>query len=432
MQHRFSDLNAFRRDPLEFHLKHECHSDAGLIPVRVQMRPFYLVNDPDLFKPVLKATEADFDKGRMVYKMRQIVGDSSLIISGEEHRRRRAVLAQVFREGLGGPWVDDMQACIREFVGYAARQSDISAREFSAQMALRIVSTVLFGKNTLSPGDENALVAAVRLVEEDVRQQLFQVLPDTPWSAYRKRRQRKHAHRILDLVVARTKANAAPDSLLGKLKDLDLSARTLRDEILLMLLAGHHTSGTAATWLLYHIATEKGLGEALAEEAEELYDGSGDITTSAIKRAHLSRAVVQETLRLYPSTYWLTRETMRPVELAGHKLRKGTTLMISPWRMHRSERYWDRPEEFDLGRTYAGKPYMPFGLGARACVGQAMGMAELQLMALEFASALNFQVTSQVPAAPPEPSVTLVPSDIRLRVTPRQRQAAVVEWRAAA
>jgi cytochrome P450 len=187
-----------------------------------------------------------------------------------------------------------------------------------------------------------------------------------------------------------------------------------------MLLAGHHTTGTAATWLLYHLATEPELAEKLAAEAEALSDDAGELTPHAMKRANVSKSFVQEILRLYPSTYWMSRETKRPIELAGVKLRTGTSLIMSPWHLHRDPKFWKNPSEFDCNRDYTSKAYMPFGFGARACVGMMVSTIELQIMALEFAAAFALSVVSKVPADPPKPSVTLVPSDVRLIFHPRK------------
>jgi cytochrome P450 len=116
----------------------------------------------------------------------------------------------------------------------------------------------------------------------------------------------------------------------------------------------------------------------------------------------------------------MSRETKREHEIAGVRLRKGTSLVISPWQYHRDPRSWSNPNEFDTNREFVGDHYMPFGVGPRACVGLGVAMLELQLLALEFAAALEAEVTTQVPAPPPKPVITLAPPSIGLRVRPRE------------
>jgi hypothetical protein len=118
-------------------------------------------------------------------------------------------------------------------------------------------------------------------------------------------------------------------------------------------------------------------------------------------------------------TCYLSRETKRQHEIAGARLRKGISLVISPWRYHRDPRFWSNPDVFDTNREFVGDHYMPFGVGPRACVGLSVAMLELQPLALEFAAALEIEVATQAPAPPPKPVSTPMPPSIGLRVRPR-------------
>ncbi len=419
MLHRFSDLTAFRRDPLTFFLNRGSEAKHALVPLHVGLHPVLLVTDPDLVRHILRAEEEAIYKGRLIFKMREVIGRSSLTISGEQHRIRRATIHKQLAAGLAGDYVPEIASTIREFAALMAREEVIEAPRTTAFLALRVICTILFGRGAMSKGDENAIVTAIHLVEDDLAEEIFRALPHTPWSYTRKKRKLRQARAIMSVVVERMRKNAKKQSLLRAFEELGLQGVDLRDEVLLMLLAGHHTTGTAATWLLYHLATQPELASELATEAEALSDDAGELTPHAMKRAHVSKGFVHEILRLYPSTYWMSRETKRPIELAGIKLSAGTSLIMSPWHLHRDPRFWDIPEEFNTNRDYSSKAYMPFGYGARACVGMMVSTIELQIMALEFAAAFHLRVVSKVPADPPKPSVTLVPSDVRLIFQPR-------------
>ncbi len=88
--------------------------------------------------------------------------------------------------------------------------------------------------------------------------------------------------------------------------------------------------------------------------------------------------------------------------------------------MHRDPRHWDDPDSFRLDRSYGNRAYLPFGLGPRACVGMGLAMLELQLIALEFASAYTFGHVTPYPAPRPIPSVTLIPPEMRIDIRVRE------------
>jgi cytochrome P450 len=193
-------------------------------------------------------------------------------------------------------------------------------------------------------------------------------------------------------------------------------------------LAGHHTTGNAAAWLLYFLATEPGLSERLAMEYRGLANEAGEIDPLKLPKAEYSLRAAREVLRLYPPFYWFSREVRTAQDLGGRRLRSGTSLIISPWQLQRDPRNWNDPASFRLDRSYNTPAFMPFGLGPRACVGIGLGLLELQLLALEIAAACSIDILSPVPAAEPTPQVTLLPPAIKLRLKPlieaRQRHVA--------
>jgi cytochrome P450 len=376
-----------------------------------------------LIRPILKADEADIDKGRLIYKLREVIGTSSLTISGQAHRDRRAAIHRQLQEGLAGDYVEQIGATIRNWAVALSTQELVDAHAVTAPLALRVICAILFGPDALSRGDEAAIVEAVHLVEDDLAEEMFRALPHTPWAYLRKKRKLRWARQIMSAVVERTRKRATAASLLRAFETLGLQGEALRDEVLLMLLAGHHTTGTAAAWILYHLARDEALASKLAQEASQLSDTGGELTPASVRSASASRAYVQEILRLYPSTYWMSRELKRDQEVAGMRLKRGTSLIIAPWHLHRDPRHWDRPDTLDITRSFAGRAYMPFGLGPRACVGMGVALLELQLIAMEASLAFRLEVASEAPVGPPKPSVTLVPPPIALRIMPRPAKA---------
>jgi cytochrome P450 len=426
MRHWFADLPPFRRDALGFLLERGSAATAPLVRLAFGPKRVWMVTDANLVKPILKATEEQIDKGRFVHKLRSIVGESSLTISGDEHRRRREALHATFARGTAQQFVPQMCAVIRETGAVVAKAGSFDAHEITAPLTLRLICMAMFGKDVLSAGDETAIVSAVKLVEDDLAEELFRVLPRTPWAALACRRRRAQARFIMDTVVRRVRDRAATDSAVGALTAIGLRDDEIRDEIVTMLLAGHHTTGSAAAWVLYYLATSPGMANALAAEAAAISVTGGELRPEALPRAERSQAFVREILRLFPSAHWFSREVKADMTLAGVELRRGDALIISPWHLHRDPRWWTQPDVFNTNRSYAGRAYIPFGVGPRACLGMGLALLELQLLALEFAAAFTLSIRGPVPPPVPSPSVTLIPPQISIDLRVRSSESRIV------
>jgi cytochrome P450 len=420
----FSDLSAFRHDTLGFFESHYNQAQTPLVKLNLGPSPVYLVADPDLIKPIFKATEADIDKGRLIYKLREVIGLNSLTMSGQAHRERRAAIHQHMAKGIATSYVPEISAMIREFIIKASKDKCFDAHAITAPIALRAICDVIFGRGTLTSQDIAALLNAVELVEDDVADKIFRAIPDWPWIALRKKKKLAAGRAIMGHVIDKASRKSTRSSLIQSLQDLGLRGEALRDEILLIIMAGHHTTGSVAAWLLYHIGLDADLAARLAKEAQCICDDEGEIIPEKLnKQASLSRTVANEALRLYPSSYWMSREVLRPIELGNTHLKSGTSLIICPWAMQRSSQHYNVPETFRTDRSYVSKSFIPFGLGPRACVGMGLAMLELQIIALEFASNFEFTSVSPVPAPNPKPSVTLVPPRLMLSVKLRDHKS---------
>ncbi|MGN1290719.1 MAG: cytochrome P450 [Bradyrhizobium sp.] len=425
MPHMFSDVRAFRSDPLKFLLERGNASPLGLVPLHLGPAPVLLVNDPDLIRPILKAPETDVGKGRLIKKLSPVLGQSSLMLHGDEHKRRRAVLHKHMAKGSVEKYLPQMCAEIRAVGARLARLGAFDPHRFTATLALRTICIAVFGAQVISSGDEEALVQAVGTIEDDLADEMFRVLPLGPMSWYRRRQNRICAKLAMSTVVQRLRSSAGSTSALRDLEALGLSDRDLHDEILTLLLAGHHTTGSTAAWVLYHMAADPALMDEIADEAADCIGDDGELRVDAVRRADVSATLVKEVCRLYPSAWWFSREVMQPVTIGGRDLKVGTSLLLCPWQLQRDPRHFEDPDRFLMTRRYNTDAYIPFGAGPRACAGMGVAMLELQLLALEIAAAYRFTGVSPNPAPWPKASVTLVPPPMTIDIEVREVRSRV-------
>ena len=282
--------------------------------------------------------------------------------------------------------------------------------------------TPVFGTQVISAGDEAALVQAVGMIEGDLADDMFRVVPVGPIGWLRRKKRRAFAKLAMSTIVERLRDKARTSSALKDFEVLGLSDQDLHDEILTLLLAGHHTTGTTAAWVLYHMAADPALMDAIAAEADECLDEGGELRADAVRRAELSATLVREVCRLYPGAWWFSREVLQPVRIAGRDLKPGTSLLICPWQLQRDPRHWESPDQFLMNRRYTTDAYVPFGAGPRACAGMGVAMLELQLLALEIAAAYRFTAVAPNPAPWPKASVTLIPPSMNIQIELRQER----------
>jgi cytochrome P450 len=134
-----------------------------------------------------------------------------------------------------------------------------------------------------------------------------------------------------------------------------------------------------------------------------------------VPRLRFTEQVVSEALRLYPPAYAIGRQALTDCEIGGYHVPAGTTVYVSPWVMHRDPRWFDDPQAFrperwagSLAKELPRFAYMPFGGGARICIGNRFAMMEAVLILATVARQFRLERQSGRPVEP-KPSITLRP-----------------------
>jgi unspecific monooxygenase len=235
------------------------------------------------------------------------------------------------------------------------------------------------------------------------------------WRDLARRRFRTRWIALMDEIVAarlREPASDQPRDLFDVLlAALDpetgaaFSQAQLRDQMATMIVAGHETTALTLFWSLYLLASAPAEQSRLAQEVRDI-DLSIETAGAALPKLPYTRAVVNETLRLYPPAAAIARGSVATDHVAGTTIPGGSLIMISPWVLHRHANLWSDPEAFDPSRFLDDKPlahrfaYMPFGAGPRICVGAQFALAEAGLVLAMLVQRFEFTLADDVPVLP--------------------------------
>ncbi|MCG6903560.1 MAG: cytochrome P450 [Rhodobacter sp.] len=430
-------LKLFRQDILSAQPSKLYH--AWMAEFRTPFFRSYLVNQPDLIRTVLNQRPMDFPKSDRVGEgLRPLLGRSVFLTNGAEWQRQRRIIDPAFEGGRLRDTFAAMHAAGTAAVArMRTRPGVIEIEEEMSHAAADVIFRTLF-----SIPIEHEVAAKVFAQFRDYQRtqpilNLAAFLPVPRWvPRFHRRRTRQTAHAIRALIQQLTQeriwqieAGNAPDDLATKIMSTPdpesgrvFDTEEMVDQVAIFFLAGHETSASALGWALYLLAMFPDAQDRVAAEAAEV----GEIGFSDMSKLRFTRDVFRETLRLYPAVPMMVRETTRPETFRDRTLPKGSQVVLSPWHLHRHERIWDRPDEFDPDRyaTEAGKQclrdaYIPFSSGARVCTGAGFAMVEGPLLLALLVRAFRFERIEGDDPVPVAYLTVRARDGIRLRVSAR-------------
>ncbi|MFN6954034.1 MAG: cytochrome P450 [Acetobacteraceae bacterium] len=388
--------------------------------LRAFRRLFLIVNDPREIREVFIARHATYQaKSRfMEQALRPVLGTSLFINHGPVWAERREVVARLLHPSR----LPQFHAAMTEA---AAALCDAWApggvRDVAADLSeatTRIMLRTVFGQGA-RPASAARIAALLSRYQDVVRPVDVGWLLGLPerFTGLQGLRARATA-RALRAAMAEDLA-AAGEGEGGLLPGLRAARRedgtpvldegALLDEVGMLLLAGSETSAATLAWALLLLANDPA---RLARLREELAPLDGRLPEAAeVLALPYTRAVLSETLRLYPPVPFLTRRALGHDRIRRWDVVPDTLVMAAPWLIQRKPDLWPEPERFrperfldSAARAIPKHAFIPFGLGPRICAGAAFGMAEMTVILAGVVQRFDFD---PVPARGVEPGVRL-------------------------
>ncbi|MEG9500626.1 MAG: cytochrome P450 [Methylorubrum extorquens] len=370
--------------------------EAPLRRRRLLGRTRFTVSDPDLVRRVLVDNAANYARTPITIRMlRPMLGDGLLISEGTAWRHQRRALAPAFTPRAVETLVPHILSASDEAVAALegpASRGPVDLFAALQRLALEIAGRTMFSVGMARHGDRlrGFLEAyAARLGRPHLTDLVVPLRFATPLDQARARFRRDWVTFLDEVIADRDEGQSGRQvgghgggeardllDLLRAARDPEtgrgFSHEELRDQVATMILAGHETTAVTLLWACTLLALAPETQGAVAAE-------------SASADKPFTRAVIEETMRLYPPAFVLARRALGPDELAGEAVRAGDSVTISPWLLHRHRKLWRDPDAFDPSRFLPGAPpvprfaYLPFGAGPRVCIGAAFALTEATL-----------------------------------------------------
>lgn len=344
-----------------------------------------------------------------------VVGDGSMIVSdGEDHRRRRASVQGAFsRRRLNG-WIPTIAERTDVHVDrvLAAGVQQVDMRPVGMAIVLDVVIRSLFGERLAArAGEIGELFGRLQAyLELPAYKQVPHRIPHTTRAAVRAAR--KAIDAIIDEEIADRRANPVEDAhdvLAALVADGTLSDGEIRDQVATLIGAGMDTTAASLSWMLWRATLTPGVWDRLGAEADDVL---GQLEPGALDHTHLARlryadAVMRETLRLHPAGALSPREAAEDVIVGGFTIPEGTLILWSAHLAGRDPAAWDEPLRFDperfvglddVQRRVMDAAWVPFGRGARNCIGFMVAQIELTMIVARLAQRLVLSpVSTELP-----------------------------------
>lgn len=375
-QETFDKLTQWSRD----------YGDVIAIRPAKRKDPALILNNPEQVKQVLVSHHHNYKKGVGFERVAMMLGNGLIVSSGDFWRSQRRMVQPSFHRNMVARHALMMQRCNRQkltqWLSKAAIGETIDITAEMSELALEVILRALFSddfdSHIVQQGD-NPFSFLVEDFTRDLKVAVrFRALTKLVAKIMSKRREE---HRIEHDFLSMLMESRDKDT------NLPMTDKALIDEVMTLIVAGHETTSGSLNWTWYLLSQHEEVESRLHKEVDTLDNDPG---TDDMAKLSYTRAILDETLRLYPPVWLFSRKATGKDSFVNDnveiEISAGTDVFLCPYLLHRNERYWSDPQTFAPDRFLGERSkqinpnaYYPFSLGSRRCIGEYFSLVEMQL-----------------------------------------------------
>ncbi|MFZ3379741.1 MAG: cytochrome P450 [Candidatus Acidiferrales bacterium] len=354
----------------------------------------YGIRDMELAYHVLVENWQNYVKGQLIERVALLLGNGLMVSEGELWKHQRQMIQPAFHHKSVGPLVKviaSVNSKLLEKWRLAAEQNEsVNVTQDVSHMALEVVLRFLLGD------DYDRTRSYFEILSEEKARDMafarsFRALGKVLLQVIEQRR--KNPAALADalslLMLARDPYNGQP-----------MPDRQIIDEMLTLVVAGHETTASTLNWLWYLLSQHPEVEERLSDElAHKDFSELDDLSNFSY-----TRQIIDESMRLYPAGWLVTRKALADDRLGDYFVPAGTEIYIPPYFIQRHPNVWEDPDTFNPDRFQPENSKrrhrlatIPFSSGPRNCIGALFARVEMQIHVMVVAKHLRLRYTETRP-----------------------------------
>ena len=416
-------------NPIPFLLKWAAeHGEVYRFPIG--RKNGLVITSPSIIQQILQKKHKSFEKSLLQTEMlSRYIGNGLLTSTGDYWLRQRRSIQPAFHkqrlEQVSSLIVREINKFSDELEGFAAKEKVVDMSALMMKSTFQIIGKSLFSDSQTQDDLEfigNVITAVQNHFVKNVRLPFLRFYYEKSGTNKKYENLIRSSDFVIDRIIKERKLTGkSKGDLLDMLLDITyedtgegMTNKQLRDESLILFVAGHETSANAMTWLWYILDKYPEVVEKLRKESETILNGA-DPTFENVRDLVFTKQVIQESMRLYPPAWMMDRVVREDIAVEGYEFKKGDIVLPFIFAVHRSDKFWEQPEVFnperfskDNEKQIPSFAYFPFGGGPRLCIGMQFAMMEMQFMLAMLIRKFKFTL-AQAHEPKLQPLVTLRP-----------------------
>ncbi|MGB8954538.1 MAG: cytochrome P450 [Tumebacillaceae bacterium] len=422
----FGSFEVYAQDPLGFYLSIR---DQGDIVQMFGQSGQFVVNNPELIREVLVIKHEHFIKGREVQVLKTVIGEGVLTSEKAENRRQRQMVHPHFSLKQVTSYAEMMTSLTEEQI---AQWRDGEVRNMTDEMmlaTLEIITHTMFG--TSVRGYTGGIARAMETAQTHLAAIMDSDGQETPEALEQRDRELSESVELLDQVLYGIIEERRQNPERSERRDLlsvflrsGMSDKELRDQMMTIFTGGHETTANTLAWTWFLLAQHPEVERKFHQELEEVLGGRTP-TAADYDKLKYTLQIVQESLRVYPAGWVITREVDSDVEIGGYQFLKGQMIQMCQFATQRDPKWFENPDAF-IPERFAGDmlkqipefAYFPFGGGPRLCTGYNFALLEAVLVLATIGQKYKLSLVEGTEVVP-LPLVTLRAHNLQMKIEAR-------------